>query len=754
MRTAKVPPFIAVAANSAAMGLMLLAVFAAGTAQAQAQSTTRAQSQGAVQPKAAQTVSAKKADDVGSLAPETMAILQPKLRAWIETLEERARKVMGQQLADGRFLLYVKADVSAAKFASLMNGKQKSFQLTTLPVELSAAEKEKIVAESLTVEQVTLIVSALKVTLTFNTDVPDAQAKALQDAITNALSLNKERGDAVVVKKASLSASFSEVTKDVEKLRYEVSLAQQKAAEAQAAKTKLEAELRASQEKASAADERIKEEKEKVKRMEEDLSIYKTPLGDIKKIIKGLEVPLTVLPIAVLLFVFSTVGFFVYLRFQGAKTNKLMQAADVMAQAFAKANRASGPGGLTLDAARAEFAKLTASQNHEAANALASSVPHALLGEELASAKQKAMDAWSDLKKHPYLTHAELREWLVGGGAQTQRFIALGNALGPVESMRLLQHFAHEDLAMLRGDSSENASELPGYAALLQLHRKVMAEVIRRPSCVATLNFPEIVRASDDALISAVSENTPVGIALCISLLPDARASKILEALPPEKKSACIDGVAKLDELNEGEIEAELATLKSSLAPMLASVSSVGMGAAEKISQIMRESTPKTRAALQESLGKHEKLRSKITQKMLTFEDVLTVEDETLSELLDEFEPERIAVLVCALDKAAQERIAKTLSRKVVIAVQSELQRLGARSATLRRAHAQSGELQAYLIDKLKTLVDEGVVEIRRKDTQVHDAAAQDAPVPRISEGSETNEFAESNPNNSAKETA
>jgi hypothetical protein len=123
---------------------------------------------------------------------------------------------------------------------------------------------------------------------------------------------------------------------------------------------------------------------------------------------------------------------------------------------------------------------------------------------------------------------------------------------------------------------------------------------------------------------------------------------------------------------------------------------------------------------------------------MVTFEDVLAVEDETLIELLDEFEPEQLANLVCALGKESQQRIAKTLSRKVVIAVQGELQRLNTRSATLRRAQAQSVELQSYLIGKLKALVDEGVVEIRRKEKpgqQIAEAEAED--VPALQESSE-----------------
>jgi flagellar motor switch protein FliG len=651
-----------------------------------------------------------------AISPEAQTLLQPKVRSWLEILEDRSRRVMGQQLADGRFLLFIKATISPKKFAQYVDAKNQNTQLTSLPMTLSNEEKEKIVAENITVEQIALVLGPITVDLTFDKDVPDEQAKTLKEAITSAIGLNTNNGDRVLIKKAPLLASttsnklenlstkLAEGSKDVEKLRYEITTAQQKISQLQ--------------EQLQSRDDQLKSAQEKNKNLEDDLSIYKTPLGEVKKIVKGLELPLTILPIALLMFVFVAAGFFLYLRFQGTKTNKLVQAADVMAQAIAKANRGanSSGGGITLDAARAEFAKLTASQNEEAARTNSGQAPQALLGEELASARQEALDAWTDLKKYPYLTFAELREWLVGGGGQTQRFIAIVNALGPVESMRLLQQFSHDDLAMLRADSYENASKLPGYAALLQLHRNVTAEVIRRPQCIATLDFPEIIRASDEALAKALSKATPVGIALCINILPDARLNKILEALPPERQGECVDGIAQLDKLVEADLIVELGTLKNSITPLLASVSTPRLGAAEKMGILLKGSTQKTRATLQEHLNRHDELREKITQNMITFADVLAIENETLAELLDEFETEQIATLVCGIPEDAQQRIAKVLPRKSVTLVQVELQRLNSRQSLLRRAQAQSLEFQSLLAERLKALVDDGIIELKKNE--------------------------------------
>jgi flagellar motor switch protein FliG len=689
---------------------------------------------------------------VAVLAPEANAVLQPKLRARLESLEDRARKVVGQQLSDGRFLLNIKGQVSADKFLRMAQSKLRNTRLTTLPVNITANEKQKLVAEGLSIEEVALVSGPISISLTFDTDVPNAQADALKEAVSEAIGIDPAKGDTIIIKKAPLTApgtntkietlntKIAEGSKDVEKLRHEISLAQQKISQVEAERLKLQTDLKTAQDKISASDELLKEEKEKTKRMEEDLSIYKTPLGEVKKLIKGLELPLTILPIALLLFIFVAVGFFIYLRFQGTKTGKMMQAAEVMAQAFAKAGRSNSPQGLTLDAARSEFAKLTANQNEEASRQLPGQVHQALLGEELATARQEALDAWVDLKKYPYLTFAQLREWLVGRGSQTQRFIALVNALGPVESMRLLQQFAHEDLALMKGDSIESAHKLPGYAAILQLHRNVTAEVIRNPQCIAELDFPDLIRASDDALAEALTTCNPTGIALCVNLLPPSRSIKVMEALPTERQGDCVSGSAALANLSGKDLEEQIRTLKMGLAPKLSSLGAPKLSVEKNISLLLKESSPKTRAALQDELTKHTALRETVTQKMVTFDDFLDAEDETLAELLDELEAEQIAILVCALQQTAQQRVAKVLSRKVVIGVQNEIRRINSRQATLRRAQTQSLEIQAALTERLKVLVDEGVVELKRREKMSSPASQVEEPRALQANGRDTSE--------------
>ncbi len=649
-----------------------------------------------------------------AIAPEALGVLNPKLRQRLDSLEDRARKIVGQQLSDGRFLLFVKSEVNREKFLDLVNKKAGTTRLTTLPMTLSAAEKQKLVAETLSVQDVALISGPVSITITFDSEIPDGQTKALRDAVADALEISTQRGDSVIVKKAPIMASvntkMAEGAKDLEKLRFEVSAAQQKLAQLENERMKLNSDL-------ESANSIVREEREKIRKLEDDLSIYKTPLGEVKKLIKGLELPLTILPIAVLLFVFAAAGFFVYLRFQGAKTNKLMQAADVMAQAFAKAGRQGGAGaGLTLDAARAEMTKLIASQNDDASRNSPNMLPQALLSEEIASTKQEALDAWADLKKYPYLTFTELREWLVGGGAQTQRFMALANALGPVESMRLFQQFSHQDLAAMRSDSIDNASKLPGYAAILQLHRNVTAEVIRKPPCVAELDFPELIRANDGTLAHALAECAATTVALCINLLPQTKRRQMLEMLSPETQAQCVEGMAIIANLDTQSLEQQVVALKEELRPKLANTAAPKLGAEDAMADLLNESSPKVRAVLQESLSKHEDFKNTLLQKMVTFEDVLELDNETLTELLDELEPEQMAVLVCGLNKEAQNRIAGILPRKVVVTIQGELQRLNTRQALLRRAQAQSLELQAALAEKLKGLVSEGIVDLKRGD--------------------------------------
>jgi uncharacterized coiled-coil protein SlyX len=372
------------------------------------------------------------------VAPKAMVVLQAKLRVRLDALEERARRIVGQQINDGRFLLYVKADVSSEKFLAFVKTNNSSTRLTTLPVTIGATEKQKLIADSLSSDEVALLAGPLSVTITFDNEIPDAQINALKDAVVDALEISGRKGDTVTVRKApltpqststkleKLNTKISESSKDIDKLRYEISTANQRVAQVEAERTKLQADLRSVQEKLENNERLLSEEKDKNRRMEEDLSIYKTPMGEIKKLIKGLELPLTVLPIALLLFVFAAVGFFIYMRFQGAKTSKFMQAAEVMAQALAKAGRSAGGNNMTLDAARAEMTRLVAQQNDESVRNTPAVAAQALLsGEELASAQREVRDAWASLKKYPYLTRSELREWLEAGGPQREAAASL-----------------------------------------------------------------------------------------------------------------------------------------------------------------------------------------------------------------------------------------------------------------------------------------------------------------------------------------
>jgi flagellar motor switch protein FliG len=294
--------------------------------------------------------------------------------------------------------------------------------------------------------------------------------------------------------------------------------------------------------------------------------------------------------------------------------------------------------------------------------------------------------------------------------------------------MALLQKFSPVDLAAMRRDGFDSNSKMQGFAAVLQLHRSVTAEVLRRPVVFAQLDFPELIAAGDDLLIKGLTACSPASLALCINLLPGSRKSKVLEELSAELQSRLIDGVALLDAMDLPKLEGQLELLRKEVGSKLDNRSQQSLGAAEDIAGLLRDTSPKTQAALNQALGRHTKLRDKITEKMITIEDVLAVENDTLAELIDELEPEQIAILMSGLVPAAQQRVGSVLPPKIVITVQSEMQRLGSRQSSMRRAQAQSTGLQAALIDKLKTLVDEGVVDLRRRRTESSGQAAPNPP--------------------------
>jgi len=143
----------------------------------------------------------------------------------------------------------------------------------------------------------------------------------------------------------------------------------------------------------------------------------------------------------------------------------------------------------------------------------------------------------------------------------------------------------------------------------------------------------------------------------------------------------------------------------------------------------MDEVSAKTRASLQEALSQHKKLDDLINSRTVTMDDVLALDDETLSELLDEFSPEQTATLLTGLRQVGIRRVMGLLPRKMAVTVESELSRISSRQGTLKRAQNQSLEFQDLMRGRLKDLVDEGVVELNKGDvSQSNDTAAMGNP--------------------------
>ena len=655
-------------------------------------------------------------DEPVVLTPEVNTILQQKMAKYLENQEERAKRVLGQQLSEGRFILYIKASVSPGKISELLSTKSQDTKLTSLPMSMSAKERLKVMAERLTVDQVPLFIGPLTVSLTFGSDVSNGQIASLKEATANGLGLDLKAGDSVEVKKADLLPQSA--SKDVEKLRHDTVIAQQKITQSESENFKLQNsfqqlrnDLAAAQEKIAIGDREKAEFETKIRTLEEDLSIYKTPMGDIKKIVKGLELPLTVLPIALVFFIFASFLFFLYLRLQGTKATKFLEAADLLAQGMARA----GKGNANAGRSQKSEAEKTLQASESAAQVNGSNGP-ILLGDEIVTLKNEALEAWKDLSQYSYLSTSELREWLVAGGAQTQKLVSVMGALGPVESVKLLQKFSPNDLAQLRKmeTSQDSGSKLPGYSAILQLHRLISTQILNRPEAIIRLDFPELVKASDEALAEALLSVEPKSLALCLYILPENRRFKIIEAGSAKMQRDAVEGFAALEGITAERIDLELSSLRTQLVPSLLKHAVIKFAVADEISQLMDEVSPKTRASLQEALSQHKRLDDLINARMVTMDDVLALDDETLGELLDEFSPEQMATLLSGLRREGVGRITKILPRKMALAVESELSRLSSRQGSLKRAQNQSLEYQTLLRDRLKDLVEEGVVEINK----------------------------------------
>ena len=657
------------------------------------------------------------------------------------TLQDKAKQILGREVLDGLFVVIVKAELNAEAIKSTANPSS-GVNFQSLPRNLSANEVAKAYLNGMSIDRLRSLAKSIQVKITVDKSASQGQRNIVRSLIENGLSLSSERGEKLVIEDDELQ-SYSAKARQETADRAVTTLELEKnrlASESQDAKdnakqielkSKIEIDRLSSEKSASEISKKQEESKflkvqsenedlkKKLSTLEQELSVFQTPLGDTKKLVRGLEVPIVLVGVLLFFLIGISAVMFVYGRVHERKTNKGFESAQLISQALGKIGKNSSTSSNTANSAPLNSMQNTNPQMNMSAAVGRSAERSFLSVSDLESLRTQALGAFEELQTFPYLMASELREWLEEGPEGQLRLAGILVALGPQHVMPMLRDLppsALKTLDLAQG-LTDPASREKAYHSMVGLHFTVLSRAEQLPQSVVRLKFPALTSASDSLLIKAAKQLEREEQSALLSLLPPRRwkgmMEQILEGLDTEEQKQLLSLQIKADPFTK--LNAMVSKVGQSLSATERSLEGQGirllLGKLESQGDALSASH---RELLFDLLREH----TPPSLEGVTFDQVLSLDKEILAEVLETLEIEEVASLILSLDDNLAEKVRAQFSGKVLTSLEQDIKRLTRTPTQAKKSKRLGVQVQAKVQQQVQTLVEEGIVSFSSRSNE------------------------------------
>jgi hypothetical protein len=685
---------------------------------------------------------------------ETLALIEEKTESYRSNLEERAKKALNRDFLDGRYIVIVSVapDFAALKRAAAKDG---AVALSTLPTGVSRGKLEKLYIENIPAAAFKNYVKNLSVKITVDKSIRESQQKLAENLVRTALSLaptaritvttedlENTRATAAVV---AVKEQMNQAKEQVSQAKEQVSQAKEQASEAKELartikeeKERLADEIRSLKSTTMAQDlslQQIRQENENlkakirsaedlIKKKEEEMSVYQTPLGEVKKLIKGLELPLTILPLAVIGLVVVLIALAAMSSASKRRAGILKESVETISAALSKIGYKSGRSGSDMPRELSQMLEQKQAQSPPSAGAnfgAGLAMSGGLAAEEALLLKRDAESAWTEIWKHSFCAKCELREWFSSGADGRARFLSLVSALNSVDANILLESFDPAELRELKDVVVDVNVKIMGYSHILSLHRAVLAAIGTNPLLLNAENLNLIVYASDPLVAKSVQQLPAPAIASVLVFLPTNRWSRILEIAAASADINAISNIIALmtsaKQPTVAERENAIQLVEKKLEQLLADERNARASVIDDLILNLDSFGPRVKSALELAQSQNEKLAQEITSRTTTFENVLRLEADMISELIEPYDTEQLAQIMVALNNNQRNLLFRNIKGRMRSIIESDFRRMTASQSLKRKSAALGRQFMDEIVTRLKEMAEAGIVEIPRVAT-------------------------------------
>jgi flagellar motor switch protein FliG len=222
-----------------------------------------------------------------------------------------------------------------------------------------------------------------------------------------------------------------------------------------------------------------------------------------------------------------------------------------------------------------------------------------------------------------------------------------------------------------------------------------------------TTPFHFLRRADAENLLTFIKDEHPQTIAVIMAHMPAAKGAEILSGLSPKVQMEVVRRICKMEQTNQEAIKAVEEGLESRVSAFV-SVEQEETGGIESVADMLNLCDRATEKGILENLEEEDPdLVEQIRKLMFVFEDVLSVDDRGIQQVLKEVDNEELAIALKAASEELKQKIFKNMSERAAEMVQDEMEFMG----PVRVADVEAA--QQRIVDVVRRLEESGEIVIQ-----------------------------------------
>lgn len=279
-------------------------------------------------------------------------------------------------------------------------------------------------------------------------------------------------------------------------------------------------------------------------------------------------------------------------------------------------------------------------------------------------------------------------------------------ALGPEISAKVLKNFREEDIERISSEIANITTVEPDlkkkiFEEFLVLHeaqsyiasggikyaREILekalgpqkaSEVIKRLTEASRIKPFNLLRKTDPKqLVNFINNEHPQTISLILSYLQPEQAAVVLSSLPEEMRTDITRRIATMERTSPEILKEVESVLEKKLSSVVNQDFTVAGGIDTLVDILNRVDRGTEKSILEELEREDQELVEEIRKRMFVFEDIITLDDQSIRRVLREIDFKDLAYALKGSSSEVTDRILKNLSKRAGEMLTEDIEMLG-----------------------------------------------------------------------------